>query len=243
MARGQPLLSHLLPNLVRQAALPARQVLKQSLFRYCLSNNLGVPMSIHPSADIASSAQVPDSAHVWHLAQLRENVVLGEFVVVGRGAYIGPGVRVGANTKIQNHALVYEPAELGEGVFIGPGVILTNDRHPRAVDPSGVQKSAADWDMVGVRVEDGASIGAGAICVAPVSIGNWAIVAAGSIVTRDVPPFALVAGTPARQIGWVGRAGQRLVPCVPDETKLMCPKTGEAYRLSSLGLQMVEELP
>jgi acetyltransferase-like isoleucine patch superfamily enzyme len=89
-------------------------------------------------------------------------------------------------------------------------VVLTNDRHPRAVTSTGTVKSASDWEPVGVVVEDGASIGARAVCVAPVRIGAWALVAAGSVVTRDVPAHALVAGTPARRVGWVGRDAQRL---------------------------------
>jgi UDP-2-acetamido-3-amino-2,3-dideoxy-glucuronate N-acetyltransferase len=105
---------------------------------------------------------------------------------------------------------VYDPAAIGDGVFIGPGAILTNDRLPRAISPTGELKRADDWDPVGVTVETGASIGAGAVCVAPVRIGAWAMVAAGSVVVRDVPDHALVAGNPARQIGWVGRNGRRM---------------------------------
>ncbi|GAB6985380.1 hypothetical protein JCM10369A_19040 [Nocardioides pyridinolyticus] len=112
------------------------------------------------------------------------------------GAYIGSGVRVGENCKSQNYALVYEPAELADGVFVGPAAVLTNDTYPRAVTPEGDLKSAADWQPVGVTVERGASIGARAVCVAPVRIGAWATVAAGAVVTTDVAPYALVAGVP-----------------------------------------------
>lgn len=151
---------------------------------------------------------------------------MGERCVVGRGAYVGIGVRVGADCKIQNHALVYEPAELAAGVFIGPAVVLTNDTHPRAVNPDGTPKSAADWDAVGVTIAEGASIGARAVCVAPVTIGAWATVAAGAVVTRDVPAYALVAGVPARRIGWVGPAG---VPLQESDGRWTCPSTGRAY--------------
>lgn len=148
--------------------------------------------------------------NVWEGAQIREGASIGAECVIGRGAYIGPGVNVGDRCKIQNNALVYDPAVIGDGVFIGPGAILTNDRLPRAITPSGELKRADDWDPVGVTVDTGASIGAGAICVAPVHIGAWAMVAAGSVVVRDVPDHALVAGNPARQIGWVGRDGRRM---------------------------------
>lgn len=194
---------------------------------------------IHPSSDVADSAQVPESASVWHLAQVRDAAVLGERVIVGRGAYVGTAVSVGDDSKIQNYALVYEPAVIGRGVFIGPAVVLTNDRNPRAITPEGQRKSASDWDAVGVTVGDGASIGARAVCVAPVRIGAWAMVAAGSVVIRDVPDFALVAGNPARQIGWVGRAGVRLAAGQGQGPTLVCPKTGERYCL--VGQELVLE--
>jgi UDP-2-acetamido-3-amino-2,3-dideoxy-glucuronate N-acetyltransferase len=112
-------------------------------------------------------------------------------------------------------------------VFVGPAVVLTNDLHPRAVTPDGRLKSADDWDAVGVLVRTGASIGARSVCVAPVTIGRWAMVAAGSVVTRDVPDHALVAGVPARRIGWVGPAGARLHQ-VGDAT-YACPVTGQHF--------------
>lgn len=190
---------------------------------------------IHPSADVDDKARVPDSAKVWHLAQVRENAVLGEHVIVGRGAYVDSGVHVGDGSKIQNHALVYEPAIIGAGVFIGPGAVLTNDTYPRAVLPDMTPKGPQDWQPVGVTVKDGASIGARAVVVAPVTVGAWAMVAAGAVVTRDVPDHALVAGTPARQMGWVSRAGRQLIDC---GNYWQCPLTGERYELT--GDQMVQ---
>lgn len=166
---------------------------------------------IAASADVDPGASIGDGCSIWHLAQVREGAVLGQNCVIGRGAYIDTGVHLGDNCKVQNYGLVYEPAWLGDGVFVGPAVVFTNDHFPRAVSPDGSLKSGDDWDHVGVTVKDGASIGARTVCVAPVVIGKWALVAAGSVVTRDVPDFALVAGVPARQIGWVGRDGTRLV--------------------------------
>ncbi|MEV7647996.1 acyltransferase [Arthrobacter sp. NPDC089319] len=185
---------------------------------------------IADSADVADAARLGEGTKIWHLAQVREDAVLGANCIVGRGAYIGTGVQAGDNCKVQNYALVYEPARLGHGVFIGPAVVLTNDTYPRAVAPDGSLKSADDWTPVGVDIRDGASIGARAVCVAPVTIGAWATVAAGSVVTRDVPDFALVAGVPAKRIGWVGRAGQRLVQDPADPYVWLCPATDARYR-------------
>lgn len=183
---------------------------------------------VHPTADVAPDAVLGDRTRIWHLAQVREGAAIGEDCVVGRGAYIGSGVRLGHRCKVQNAALVYEPARLGDGVFVGPGVVLTNDRRPRAVNPDGSLKEAADWEPVGVVCGDGASVGAGAICVAPVRIGRWALVAAGAVVTSDVPDFALVVGTPARRVAWVGRTGERLVRGT-GPGRWDCTATGRRY--------------
>lgn len=188
------------------------------------------------SADVHPSASIGSGSSVWHLAQVREDAVLGAGCIVGRGAYIGSGVVMGDHCKVQNYALVYEPARLGAGVFIGPAVVLTNDTYPRSVSPTGELKSADDWDAVGVTIGDGASVGARAVCVAPVRIGRWAMVAAGAVVSRDVPDHALVVGTPARQVGWVGRAGRRLEE--GPAGLWTCPETSERYRVTPDGLVM-----
>lgn len=182
---------------------------------------------VAPGADVADDASIGAGSSIWHLAQVREHAVLGENCVVGRGAYIGSGVVMGSNCKVQNYALVYEPAVLGDGVFVGPAAVLTNDTYPRAINPDRTLKGISDWEPVGVTIRAGASIGTHATCVAPVTIGEWATVAAGAVVTRDVPDFALVAGVPARQIGWVGRAGVPLESTV--DGQWVCPSTGETY--------------
>ncbi|WP_194397788.1 acyltransferase [Microbacterium atlanticum] len=184
-------------------------------------------MRVVPSADVASDAVIGEGSSIWHLAQVREGARLGRNCIVGRGAYVGSGVVMGDNCKVQNYALVYEPASLGDGVFIGPAVVLTNDTYPRAINPDGSLKSAHDWEPVGVTIRTGASIGARSTCVAPVTIGAWATVAAGAVVVKDVPDFALVAGVPARRIGWVGQAGLPLLAL--DEGRWRCPATERTY--------------
>lgn len=182
---------------------------------------------VQPTADVAHSARLGARTRVWHLAQVREGARLGDDCTVGRGAYVGPDVVMGDACKLQNYALVYEPARLGDGVFIGPGAVLTNDEFPRAANPDLSVKSAEDWVSVGVTIGDGASIGARAVCIAPVAIGKWALVAAGAVVTQDVPDHALVVGVPARRIGWVGRSGKRLAA---DGDEWVCPDSGDRYR-------------
>jgi acetyltransferase-like isoleucine patch superfamily enzyme len=190
---------------------------------------LSIPSSVFiaPTADVDDRADIGERTRIWHLVQVREDASVGADCNIGRGAYVGPGVVIGDNCKLQNHALVYEPAELGDGVFIGPAAVLTNDEYPRAVNPDGTLKSADDWHAVGVTIREGAAIGARAVCVAPVTVGAWALVAAGSVVTKDVPDYALVVGVPARRIGWVGRAGR---PLEADGDFWVCPASGDRYR-------------
>ena len=182
---------------------------------------------IHPSAEIATSSQIAKNVSIWQFAQVREHCVIGENVILGRGVYVGNGVIIGPNCKIQNYALIYEPAVLESGVFIGPGTILTNDLYPRAVNADGTQKTATDWEATGVTIRQGASIGARSVCIAPLEIGAWALVAAGSTVTRNVPAFGLVAGSPAKRIGWVGKAGVPLTD--KGSGYFVCPKTATSY--------------
>lgn len=179
------------------------------------------------SADVDERATLGAGVTVWHLAQVREGADVGSETTVGRGAYIDEGVVVGRACKVQNHALVYAPAELGEGVFIGPAAVLTNDSYPRAITPDGAPKRGGDWQANGVVVGYGASIGAGAIVLGGVTVGPWATVAAGAVVTRSVPAQGLVAGVPAKQIGWVGPAGR---PLECDGQEWRCPVEGRHFK-------------
>lgn len=199
------------------------------------------PKNIHATADVADNAEISETARVWHYAQVREDAKINADCIIGRGAYIGTGVTLGAGCKVQNYALVYEPAVLEDGVFIGPAAVLTNDEFPRAINPDGTPKSAHDWKAVGVHVKRGASIGANATCIAPLVIGEWALVGSGSVVTKDVPNFALVVGNPARRIRWVGKAGMPLQP-TNEPNLYTCPVSGDLYReLSSDELVEVTE--
>ena len=184
---------------------------------------------IAEKASVSVAAKLSDNTSVWDFAQIRENAVVGENSIIGSYAYIDANVQIGKNCKIQNRALIYDPAVIHDGVFIGPGAILTNDKNPRSISGSGAIKSAEDWNKVGVEVLQGASIGSGAICVAPINIGKWALVGAGAVVTKDVKDYALVVGNPARQVGWVGEAGKQLEDL--DGQRFKCPISGAEYEL------------
>lgn len=188
---------------------------------------------LHKSALVESPELVHNSVQVWHNTHLRHGVYIEQNTIIGSSVYVGPGVKIGKNCKIQNGAQIFDPAEIHDFVFIGPGVVLTNDRNPRATTPGGNIRSTDEWVSAAVIIESGASIGAGAICVAPIRVGSWSMVAAGAVVTRDVPNFALVAGVPAKQIGWVGKFGYKLVP---SGDEFICPKTKSRYKTSQLGL-------
>jgi UDP-2-acetamido-3-amino-2,3-dideoxy-glucuronate N-acetyltransferase len=169
---------------------------------------------------------VADSAIIRDRALIREGAIVGEKSRLGISVYVGPGVVIGANCKIQNLAQIYEPAVIGNGCFIGPGTILTNDRYPRAITLAGEQKTEDDWTKAGVRLHEGVSLGASVVCVGPLELGEWSFVAAGSVVTRSFSAYSLIAGNPARRIGWVGRAGRRLDLI---DGHWICPVSGEKF--------------
>ena len=180
-------------------------------------------IKIAQNASVSDRAKISENALVWDFAQIREGAVIGENSIVGSYAYIDANVLIGDNCKVQNRALIYDPSIIHDGVFIGPGAILTNDKNPRAIQKAGGIKQSFDWEKVGVEVFEGASIGSGAICIAPVKIGKWALVGAGAVVTKNVKNYALVVGNPARQVGWVGPAGVILTQI--SEMVFECPET------------------
>jgi UDP-2-acetamido-3-amino-2,3-dideoxy-glucuronate N-acetyltransferase len=164
---------------------------------------------VHPTAQVHASAVLGEDAKVWNWVQIRERARIGRNVVLSKGVYVDFDVQIGDNCKVQNHVSVFHGVTLGKGVFVGPHVCFTNDKVPRAVNPDGSQKAADDWIVGPIRVDDGASIGANATILPGVTIGRFAMIGSGSVVTRDVPAFGLVVGNPARQIASVCYCGNR----------------------------------
>jgi acetyltransferase-like isoleucine patch superfamily enzyme len=174
-------------------------------------------VTIHESAYIDSGVQIGPGSKIWHFSHIFGNVSLGRAVVVGQNVVIGPDVTIGDRCKIQNNVSVYKGVTLEEGVFCGPSCVFTNVNNPRA-EVERKSEFRPTW------VKRGASIGANATIVCGHTIGEYAFIAAGAVVTSDVPAFALMAGVPARRIGWMSRAGVKLGP------DLTCPESGLRYR-------------
>ena len=187
---------------------------------------------IHPSAVVPEKSEIGAGTKIWMNVQIREDVRIGENCIIGRNTYIENQVTLGNNVKVQNNALLYHEAILEDGVFIGPGVILTNDKVPRAVNPDGSLKSADDWHAGKIHIQQGASVGAGSVVLTDLTIGAWAMVAAGSVVTKNVPAHALVLGVPARIVAYVCKCGERLhVQGENGDRIWICGKDGARYRM------------
>lgn len=156
---------------------------------------------VHPTADIDPEAVIGDGTRIWRWATVREGAQVGRDCTIGDHVYVDHGVRIGTGCKVQNGAVVYHGVTIGNGVFVGPNATFTNDRVPRAANK--------DWKVTPTTVADGATIGANATIMCGIVLGRACMVAAGAVVIRDVPPHALVAGNPARLIGWVADDGTR----------------------------------
>lgn len=185
---------------------------------------------IHPTAEVSPDAEIGAGTRIWSQTQVREGARVGTDCNVGRNVYIDSSVVVGDRVKIQNNASLFRGATVEDGVFIGPHACLTNDRQPRAVNVDGSLKTDDDWTVTPTLVRSGAAVGAGAVVLPGVTIGRWAMVGAGAVVTHDVADFELVAGNPARRRGSVCSCGQPLADA-EDGTPFSgtCPGCGRAF--------------
>jgi UDP-2-acetamido-3-amino-2,3-dideoxy-glucuronate N-acetyltransferase len=167
---------------------------------------------IHPTAQVDSRAQIGNGTKIWNWVQVREDADIGENCILSKGVYVDFGVKIGRNVKIQNNVSVYHGVTIEDGVFVGPHVCFTNDKKPRAINPDGSLKGADDWDVATTIVRRGASLGANATILPGVTVGSFALVGAGAVVTRDVPAHAIVVGNPARLVGYACECGEKLRP-------------------------------
>ena len=165
---------------------------------------------IHPTADVSKDAKIGSNTKVWHQCQVRENAVIGDNCIMGKNVYIDRGVKICSNVKIQNNCSIYRGSEIEDGVFIGPNVCLTNDKTPRAITEDGKLKDDTDWKVDKTLVKKGASIGAGSMLLPGIVIGEFAMIGAGSVVTKNVPDYALVYGNPAKIEGYVDKSGKKV---------------------------------
>jgi UDP-2-acetamido-3-amino-2,3-dideoxy-glucuronate N-acetyltransferase len=166
---------------------------------------------IHESAQVHPRAKIGENVRIWNWVQVREDAEIGDNSIISKGVYVDFGVKIGRNVKIQNNVSVYHGVTIEDGVFVGPHVCFTNDKRPRAINPDGTLKGADDWVVAPIMLRYGCSIGANSTITPGVTIGRFAMVGAGAVVTRDIPDYGLVVGNPARLVGHVCACGERLV--------------------------------
>ena len=193
---------------------------------------------IHSTADVSEQAEIGAGTSIWHQAQVREGARVGRNCILAKGVYVDAGVTLGDNVKVQNYVSVYHGVTIEDGVFCGPHCVFTNDKRPRAINADGSLKAADDWELSATLVKRGASIGANAVIVCGVTVGEWAMIGSGAVVSRDVPDHGLVWGNPARLRGFVCPCGQRLETMAGYEKRiegtveLHCPKCGMMIQVS-----------
>ena len=185
---------------------------------------------IHPTAEIDPSVHIGENSKVWHFAQVRKGVVIGSHCILGRGVYIDENIIIGNFVKIQNRSSIYKYCTIEDGVFIGPHVVFTNDSNPRAINLDGSLKAADDWHAGSSRVHYGASIGASSVILPNRVIGKFSLIGAGSVVTRDVSDYAIVAGNPARIRGYACACGKVLDISSPSVSCHVCHSSYSLHR-------------
>lgn len=165
---------------------------------------------IHKTAIVENDVKIGEGSKIWHFAQVRQGSKIGKNCIIGKSVFIDVASEIGDNVKIQNHAIVYHKAIISDGVFIGPNVCFTNDKIPRAVNPDGTPKKPTDWQISTIKISQGASIGGHCVILPGVTIGEFALAGSGSVITKDIPPFGLVYGNPAKVKDFVCRCGKKL---------------------------------
>ena len=181
---------------------------------------------LHPTSIVDEGASIGIDTRIWHWVHISAGAVIGERCSFGQNVYVGNDVRIGNNVKVQNNVSIYDAVALEDDVFCGPSMVFTNVYNPRSAV---IRKNEYRRTLV----QRGATLGANCTVVCGVTIGVYAFVAAGAVVTRDVKPYALIAGVPGRQIGWMSEHGERLPLPLKGDAEAVCPATGMTYRLVS----------
>jgi len=184
---------------------------------------------IHPTAEVAPDAVIGPGTSVWNQAQVREGARIGARCTIGKNVYVDAGVAIGDDVKVQNNVSLFHGVTIEDGVFLGPHVCFTNDRVPRAITRDGRLKTDADWEVSPILVRHGAALGANATVLPGVTIGRWAMIGAGSVVTRDVADNELVAGNPARRLGGACACGEPLRDRDGQPFRGPCPRCGHPF--------------
>jgi len=190
--------------------------------------------TIHPTAIVDEGAQIGEGTRVWHWVHISGGARIGERCSFGQNVFVGNDVLIGNNVKVQNNVSIYDAVILEDDVFCGPSMVFTNVYNPR----SAVTRKAEYRKTV---VRKGATLGANCTIVCGVTVGEYAFVAAGAVINRDVKPYALMAGVPARQIGWMSQHGERLDLPLTGHAITRCVITGERYELMDNQLARLEE--
>ena len=180
-------------------------------------------MSIHPTAVVDEGAVLGEGCRVWHFAHISPGARIGSRCSFGQGVYVGNDVTIGSNVKVQNNVSIYTGVVCEDDVFLGPSMVFTNVINPRSAV---IRRDQYQRTNVG----RGASIGANATIVCGNDIGEFAFIGAGAVVTKDVPPYALVVGNPSKQVGWISEYGHRLT--FDENGEAVCPESGDAYVLA-----------
>jgi UDP-2-acetamido-3-amino-2,3-dideoxy-glucuronate N-acetyltransferase len=186
-------------------------------------------VTIHPSAIVDEGAEIGDGSRVWHFAHICGGARIGKGCSFGQNVFVGNDVTIGNNVKVQNNVSIYDAVYLEDDVFCGPSMVFTNVYNPRSA------VTRKDEYRV-TRIKKGATLGANSTIVCGVTVGEFAFVAAGAVINRDVKPYALMAGVPARQIGWMSEHGERLDLPLEGNASVKCPITGKTYRLAGTTL-------
>jgi UDP-2-acetamido-3-amino-2,3-dideoxy-glucuronate N-acetyltransferase len=191
-------------------------------------------ISIHPTAIVDDGAQIGEGSRIWHWVHVCGGAKIGKRVSLGQNVFVGNKVIIGDNCKIQNNVSIYDNVTLEEGVFCGPSMVFTNVYNPRSL----VERKN---EYRNTLIKKGATLGANCTIICGITIGEFAFIGAGAVVTKDVSQYALMVGAPARQVGWMSEYGERIPLPIVGNGEFICPNTNQHYKLNNNQLERIEK--